>query len=126
MRSFPGALPPALTVTKLIEFAMNPSIIKQEIIMRIQFWVADEDERETLAELGQRLVKERVDYKRGDSTFSWQILSGWSYDVVPTPPWKFTFDFEADAVRALELLDDPRLESVKFLEKRAQQTNTQH
>lgn len=95
--------------------------------MRIQFWVADEDEREALAVLGQRLFKERVDYKRGDSIFSWQILSGWSYDALkPTPPWKFTFDFEADAVRALELLDDRRLESVKFIEKRAQQTNTQH
>ncbi|WP_116894783.1 hypothetical protein [Pseudomonas savastanoi] len=95
--------------------------------MKIQFLVADEDERETLAELGHRLFSEKVDYKRGDSTWRWQMLKSWSYDALkPTPPWLFTFDFEADAVRALELLGDPRLESVKFLEKRAQQSNTQH
>lgn len=95
--------------------------------MKIKFWVADEDERETLAELGHRLFREKVEYKRGDSTWSWQLLASWSYDALkPKPPWLFTFDFEADAVRALELLGDSRLESVKFLEKRAQQSNTQH
>jgi hypothetical protein len=95
--------------------------------MKIQFLVADDDERKTLADLGQRLFSEKVEYKRGDSTWSWQLLSNWSYDALkPTPPWLFTFDFEADAVRALELLADPRLETVRFLENRAHQSNTQH
>ncbi|WP_421526828.1 hypothetical protein [Pseudomonas brenneri] len=95
--------------------------------MKVQFWVADEDEKETLADLGHRLFSEKVEYKRGDSTWSWQMLASWSYDALkPTPPWLFTFDFEADAVRALELLADPRLETVRFLVSRAQQSNTQH
>lgn len=95
--------------------------------MRIQFWVADENEREALAELGDRLVGETVELKRGDSIWRWQMLSSWSYDALkPTPPWLFTFVFEADALRALEHLGDDRIESVRFLEKRALQSNTQH
>ncbi|WP_199880461.1 hypothetical protein [Pseudomonas putida] len=50
--------------------------------MKIQFWVADDAEREALADLGHRLFSEKVKFERGDSTWRWQMLASWSYDAL--------------------------------------------
>lgn len=53
------------------------------------------------------------------------MLTSWSYDELkPAPPWQVTFTFEPDAIRVLEMQGDPRLESIRFLETRAQQSTT--
>lgn len=94
--------------------------------MKIEFLVADDEERDMLAELGHRLFSEKVTYQRGETSWEWQMLSKWSFDPFKPAPWLFSFEFSAEAVRALELLGDSRLESVKYLANRAQQSTTMH
>jgi len=94
--------------------------------MKIEFLVADDEEKDMLAELGHRLSSETVTYKRGETSWQWQMLSKWSYDALKPAPWIFSFEFSAEAVRALQLLGDSRLESVKYLATKAQQSTTMH
>lgn len=94
--------------------------------MKIEFLVADNEEKEMLAELGHRLFSETVTYERGGTSWKWQMLSNWSYDALKPAPWLFSFEFSAEAVRALQLLGDSRLESVQYLTNRAQQSTTMH
>lgn len=94
--------------------------------MKIEFLVADDEEREMLAELGHRLFNETVTYKRNENTWQWKMLSQWSYDALKPAPWLFSFEFSSEALRALQMLGDSRLESVKFLADRAQKAATIH
>lgn len=94
--------------------------------LRIEFYVADADEAEKLSKLAQQLSGETVIYSRGAHNWSWPLLPNFSFPVRGKAPWRLTFDFSAEAVRALELLGDSRLEHVRYLETRANKTKTMH
>nr|WP_172693403.1 hypothetical protein [Pseudomonas fluorescens] len=94
--------------------------------IRIEFYVADADEAEKLSKLAQQLSGETVSYSRGTNNWSWPLLPNFSFPVRGKAPWRLTFEFSAEAVRALELLGDSRLEHVRYLESRAKKTKTMH
>ena len=92
--------------------------------IRIEFYVADADDAEMLSKLGKQLAGEKVSYTRGDSSWNWQLLPKFSFPARGQAPWLYTFEFSAEAVRALELLGDSRLEHFKYLEGRAKKVKT--
>lgn len=94
--------------------------------IRIEFYVADSDDAQMLSKLAQQSAGEKVSFTRGDFSLSWQLLQKFSFPVRVKAPWLYTFEFSADAVRALELLCDSRLEHFKYLECRAKELNTMH
>lgn len=94
--------------------------------IRIEFYVADADDAEMLSKLAQQLAGEEVCFTRGEVSWTWQLLPKFSFPARGKAPWLYSFEFSADAVRALELLCDSRLAHFKYLEGRAKQINTMH
>ncbi|OBY18953.1 hypothetical protein A8O37_30850 [Pseudomonas aeruginosa] len=91
----------------------------QTIPNKFSFLVVDSEEAEKLIKLGHLLMEENVRYQSEEVQRTVPLLLNFLHEHTKPAPWRFSFDFSVDALRELQVSNDPRFETVTDLVERA-------